>query len=194
MATSAAGCCLSRSRRLPWFDTGRALVCCRETRGLMFYSNIREGGIEEKGSRMSTKKLSCANKQNRWIIPCCLRRELLECPPAAGAPRSCWGPGLVFHRALAPAPPTARLGLMEQSASRSFPRLWPGCTVDGHVLKELGMFQSCMSCTSPQASSATCSGGEQPDTDLQSPHFPASYLHPSLNPFSTNKDLDQSEI
>lgn len=25
--------------------------------GLMFYSNIREGGIEEKGSRMSTKKI-----------------------------------------------------------------------------------------------------------------------------------------
>lgn len=116
----APGCCLSRSHQLSWFDTWRSLVCCCETRGLTFYSNIREGGIEEKGSRMSTKKLSCANKQNRWIIPCCLRRELLECLPAAGAPQSCWGPGLVFHGGLAPAHPAVCLALTEQSASRSF--------------------------------------------------------------------------
>lgn len=119
-SAAAPGCCLSGSHQLSWFDTRRALVCCCETRGLTFYSNIREGGIEEKGSRMSTKKLSCANKQNRWIIPCCLRRELLECLPAAGAPRSCRGPGPVFHGGLAGASPPVCLGLVEQSASRSF--------------------------------------------------------------------------
>lgn len=44
----------------------------------------------------------------------------------AGMPAHCWrspklpGPGLVFHGGLAPASPPVCLGLVEQSASRSF--------------------------------------------------------------------------
>lgn len=133
---------------------------------------------------MSTKKISCANKQNRWIIAGCLRRELLECLPAAGALRHGWG---------------------LRSFSCSLPWVWsnlppdpgnclriisPGCGLlacAGSMLKHLGMFPPFTSWTHPQASSPTCFVGREHMASSSlaswlSPHpFPTKSRDPSTN-------------
>lgn len=114
--------------------------------------------------------------------------------PLPALPKAAGGPGLFSTGGWLQPTPLFALCSRSNLPPDRFPRLWAVCMHDASLLKRLGTFQSFLSCMYLQAPSPTCSVGEQHNMDLQSPRFPASYLQPSLNPFATNKGLDQSKI
>lgn len=101
----------------------------RRTRGRRFWSVNR--------------KLSCANKQERCIIPCCLSRELLECLLSTALPGAAGGLGwysMVGWLQSVPPFPWARGGICS----------FPGCGVATaeaaqgvQPLVPTGIFSSC---------------------------------------------------